>query len=126
MYYSSFDDYNSESVFAFYPEYALLRKDLYPNRGVDFKHIFEIKDRFGNVQSIEGTIEGEIIEFVGSAKKIPIVLNVIDALRGVVEIQIKSIDLTGLRRNVYPYQIRAIDGNQVSLLTQGQLVFADY
>ena len=126
MYYSSFDVYNADSVFAFYPEYALLRKDLYPNRGVDFKHIFEIKDRFGNVQSIDGTIEGEIIEFVGSAKKIPVVLNVIDALRGVVEIQIKSIDLLGLRRNVYPYQIRAIDGNQVSLLTQGQLVFADY
>ena len=126
MHYSSFDNYNSESVFAFYPEYALLRKDLYPNRGVDFKHTFEIKDRFGNVQSIEGTVEGEIIEFVGSAKKIPIVLNVIDALRGVVEIQIKSIDLTGLRRNMYPYQIRAIDGNQVSLLTHGHLVFADY
>ena len=126
MYYSSFDVYNADSVFAFYPEYALLRKDLYPNRGVDFKHIFEIKDRFGNVQSIEGTIEGEIIEFVGSAKKIPVVLNVIDALRGVVEIQIKSIDLTGLRRNVYPYQIRAIDGNQVSLLAHGHLVFADY
>ena len=90
------------------------------------KHIFEIKDRFGNVQSIEGTIEGEIIEFVGSAKKIPVVLNVIDASRGVIEIQIEAIDLVGLRRNVYPYQIRAIDGNQVSLLVHGQLVFADY
>lgn len=126
MYYSSFDEYSSDTVYAFYPEYALLRKDLYPHRGVDFKHIFEVKDKFGNVQPIEGVIEGEIIEFVGSSKKIPVVLNVIDATNGVVEIQIDAIDLISLRRNIYPYQIRAVDGNQVSLLQHGQLVFAEY
>lgn len=126
MYYSSFDEYSSDTVYAFYPEYALLRKDMYPHRGVDFKHIFEVKDKFGNVQPIEGVIEGEIIEFVGSSKKIPVVLNVIDATNGVVEIQIDAIDLISLRRNIYPYQIRAVDGNQVSLLLHGQLVFAEY
>lgn len=126
MYYSSFDEYSSDTVYAFYPEYALLRKDMYPHRGVDFKHIFEVKDKFGNVQPIEGVIEGEIIEFVGSSKKIPVVLNVIDATNGVVEIQIDAIDLISLRRNIYPYQIRAVDGNQVSLLRHGQLVFAEY
>ena len=125
MFYSSYDDYSSDTVYAFYPEYALLRKDLYPNRGVDFNHIFEIKDRLGAIQVIDGVLEGEITEFVGSSKKIPVQINLIDQNRGIVEIKIDAADLNGLRRNIYPYQIRAIDGDRTSLLSHGLIVFAE-
>ena len=125
MFYSSYDDYSSDTVYAFYPEYALLRKDLYPNRGVDFNHIFEIKDRLGAIQVIDGVLEGEITEFVGSSKKIPVQINLIDQNRGIVEIKIDAVDLNGLRRNIYPYQIRAIDGDRTSLLSHGLIVFAE-
>ncbi len=125
MFYSSYDDYSSDTVYAFYPEYALLRKDLYPNRGVDFNHIFEIKDRLGAIQVIDGVLEGEITEFVGSSKKIPAQINLIDQNRGIVEIKIDAADLNGLRRNIYPYQIRAIDGDRTSLLSHGLIVFVE-
>lgn len=125
MFYSDFTEYSTTSVYAFYPEYTLLRKDLFPHRGVDFKHIFEIKDKLGNIQKIDGIITGEITEFVGSEKRIPMVMNVIDSQNGVVEIKIDAIDLLHLRRNMYPYQIRAIDGGQVSLIRHGHLVFTD-
>ena len=112
MYYSSYDEYSTDSVYAYYPEYTLLRKDLYPNRGVDFNHIFEIKDRRGGIQTIEGIVEGEVVEFNGSSKKIPVQINIIDQDRGIVELKIDASDLTGLRRDIYPYQIRAIDGDR--------------
>lgn len=125
MFYVEESYYNSDSVYAFYPEYALLRVDLYPNRSVDFKKIIEVKNRKGGTQSITGVIEGEILEFRGSRKGIPLNLSLVDGPNGIVEISIDSADVVSLRRSMYVYQIRAIDGEQTSLISHGQVVFTD-
>jgi hypothetical protein len=70
-------------------------------------------------------IEGEILEFRGSRKGIPLNLSLVDGPNGIVEISIDSADVVSLRRSMYVYQIRAIDGEQTSLISHGQVVFTD-
>lgn len=125
MYYSSEAEYSTDTVYAFYPEYAFLLKDLYPHRGVDFSFMFDFKDRLGRIQPISGKLEGEVTEFTGSSKNIPITLTVVDYANGIVEMRITANDLKNLRRNIYKYTIRVVDGDKTSLLRHGNVVFTD-